>query len=296
MQVNSVEIEDSFAEAFDMWGSRLIITAFNERWAITAAQVVTGFATSIIGCGCEAGIGGLLSCDQTPDGRPGVLVLFFTMSKKDMAKHLLLRLGQCVMTSPTSACYNDLHAEVNVKVGGKLRYFGDGFQISKLVGERRLWRIPVMDGEFVIEESFGVKKAVGGGNFIILADSQPNALAAAEEAVEAIRVVPDVILPFPGGIVRSGSKIGSIYKGQRVSTNTAYCPTIRRQVDSALPAGVNSVMEIVIDGLDEGAVREATRVGIQAACRPGVLRIAAGNYGGELGQHHFHLHEIMDGA
>lgn len=296
MQINSVEIEDSFAEAFDMWGSRLIITAFNERWAITAARVVTGFATSIIGCGCEAGIGGLLSCDQTPDGRPGVLVLFFTMSKKDMAKHLLLRLGQCVMTSPTSACYNDLHAEVNVKVGGKLRYFGDGFQISKLVGERRLWRIPVMDGEFVIEESFGVKKAVGGGNFIILADSQPNALAAAEEAVEAIRVVPDVILPFPGGIVRSGSKIGSIYKGQRVSTNTAYCPTIRRQVDSALPAGVNSVMEIVIDGLDEGAVREATRVGIQAACRPGVLRIAAGNYGGELGQHHFHLHEIMDGA
>ncbi len=296
MQVNSVEIEDSFAEAFDMWGSRLIITAFNERWAITAAQVVTGFATSIIGCGCEAGIGGLLSCDQTPDGRPGVLVLFFTMSKKDMAKHLLLRLGQCVMTSPTSACYNDLHAEVNVKVGGKLRYFGDGFQISKLVGERRLWRIPVMDGEFVIEESFGVQKAVGGGNFIILADSQPNALAAAEEAVEAIRVVPDVILPFPGGIVRSGSKIGSIYKGQRVSTNTAYCPTIRRQVNSALPAGVNSVMEIVIDGLDEGAVREATRVGIQAACRPGVLRIAAGNYGGELGQHHFHLHEIMDGA
>lgn len=296
MQINSVEIEDSFAEAFDMWGSRLIITAFNERWAITAAQVVTGFATSIIGCGCEAGIGGLLSCDQTPDGRPGVLVLFFTMSKKDMAKHLLLRLGQCVMTSPTSACYNDLHAEVNVKVGGKLRYFGDGFQISKLVGERRLWRIPVMDGEFVIEESFGVKKAVGGGNFIILADSQPNALAAAEEAVEAIRVVPDVILPFPGGIVRSGSKIGSIYKGQRVSTNTAYCPTIRRQVDSALPAGVNSVMEIVIDGLDKGAVREATRVGIQAACRSGVLRIAAGNYGGELGQHHFHLHEIMDGA
>lgn len=296
MQINSVEIEDSFAEAFDMWGSRLIITAFNERWAITAARVVTGFATSIIGCGCEAGIGGLLSGDQTPDGRPGVLVLFFTMSKKDMAKHLLLRLGQCVMTSPTSACYNDLHAEVNVKVGGKLRYFGDGFQISKLVGERRLWRIPVMDGEFVIEESFGVKKAVGGGNFIILADSQPNALAAAEEAVEAIRVVPDVILPFPGGIVRSGSKIGSIYKGQRVSTNTAYCPTIRRQVDSALPAGVNSVMEIVIDGLDEGAVREATRVGIQAACRPGVLRIAAGNYGGELGQHHFHLHEIMDGA
>jgi formylmethanofuran--tetrahydromethanopterin N-formyltransferase len=218
------------------------------------------------------------------------------MSKGDMEKHLLLRLGQCVMTSPTSACYNDLRAEVNVKVGGKLRYFGDGFQSSKQLEGRRLWRVPVMDGEFVIEESFGVQKAVGGGNFLILADSQSSALAASEAAVDAIRDVPDVILPFPGGIVRSGSKIGSIYKGQGVSTNTAYCPTIRRQVDSALPEGVNAVMEIVIDGLDEEAVREATRVGIQAACRPGVLRISAGNYGGKLGQYHFHLKEIMGGA
>lgn len=293
MQLNSVDIEDSFAEAFKMWGSRLIITAINERWAMNAARAVTGFATSIIGCGCEAGIGGLLSSDETPDGRPGVLVLIFTMSKKDMAKHLLLRLGQCVMTSPTSACFNDLRAEVNVKVGGKLRYFGDGYQSSKLLKERRLWRIPVMDGEFVIEESFGAQKAVGGGNFLILADSQPGALAAAEAAVQAIQQVPDVILPFPGGVVRSGSKIGSKYKGQGVSSNTAYCPTIRRQVDSALPKGVNSVMEIVIDGLSEAAVREATRVGIRAACLPGVLRISAGNYGGKLGQHHFYLHQIL---
>ena len=296
MQINSVEIEDTFAEAFKMWASRLIITAINERWAMTAAQVVTGFATSIIGCGCEAGIGGLLSAEQTPDGRPGVVVLFFTMSKADMEKHLLLRLGQCVMTSPTSACYNDLAAESKVKVGGKLRYFGDGFQSSKLIEERRFWRVPVMDGEFVIEESFGVQEAVGGGNFLILGDSQPNALAAAEAAVEAIRVVPGAILPFPGGIVRSGSKVGSRYKGQFVLANTGYCPTIRRQVESALPEGVNAVMEIVIDGLDEEVVRQATRVGIQAACQSGVLRISAGNYGGKLGQYHFHLKEIMGGA
>lgn len=293
MQINNVEIEDTFAEAFKMWGSRLIITAINERWAMTAAQVVTGFATSIIGCGCEAGIGGLVSPEQTPDGRPGVLVLFFTMSKGDMEKYLLLRLGQCVMTTPTSACYNDLLSDAKVKVGGKLRYFGDGFQSSKLLEERRLWRVPVMDGEFVIEESFGLKEAVGGGNFIILGDNQTNALAAAEAAVEAIREVPGVILPFPGGIVRSGSKLGSRYKGQNVSINTAYCPTIRRQVDSALPEEVNAVMEIVIDGLDEEAVRLASRVGIQAACRSGVLRISAGNYGGKLGQFHFHLHEIL---
>jgi len=293
MQINNVEIEDTFAEAFKMWGSRLIITAINERWAMTAAQVVTGFATSIIGCGCEAGIGGLVSPEQTPDGRPGVLVLFFTMSKGDMEKYLLLRLGQCVMTTPTSACYNDLLSDAKVKVGGKLRYFGDGFQSSKLLEERRLWRVPVMDGEFVIEESFGLKEAVGGGNFIILGDNQTNALAAAEAAVEAIREVPGVILPFPGGIVRSGSKLGSRYKGQNVSINTAYCPTIRRQVDSALPEGVNAVMEIVIDGLDEEAVRLASRVGIQAACRSGVFRISAGNYGGKLGQFHFYLREML---
>jgi len=296
MQVNNVEIEDSFAEAFKMWGSRLIITAINERWAMTAAREMTGFATSIIGCGCEAGIGGILTCDQTPDGRPGVLVLIFTMSKKDMEKHLLLRLGQCVMTSPTSACYNDLDAEISVKIGGKLRYFGDGFQSSKFLENKRLWRVPVMDGEFVIEESFGMQKAVGGGNFLILADSQPSALAAAEAAVDAIGKVPDVILPFPGGVVRSGSKIGSRYKGQMVSTNTAFCPSIRRQVDSALPEGVNSVMEIVIDGLNENAVRMATQAGILAACRPGVLGISAGNYGGKLGQFHFYLHEILNEA
>jgi formylmethanofuran--tetrahydromethanopterin N-formyltransferase len=294
MEINSVKIEDTFAEAFKMWGSRLIITALSERWALIAAQVVTGFATSIIGCGCEAGIGGLLPPTKTPDGRPGILVLFFTMSKQDMEKHLLQRVGQCVMTSPTSACYNDLRSENNVKVGGKIRYFGDGFQISKLLEKRRIWRVPVMDGEFVIEESFGVKEAIGGGNFLILADGQQDALVAAEAAVDAIRKVPDVILPFPGGIVRSGSKLGSKYRGQHVATNTAYCPTIRNLVDSALPEGVNAVMEIVIDGLDEKVIQSAIKVGIEAACRPGVLGISAGNYGGKLGQYQFHLHNILN--
>lgn len=296
MRINNVVIEDTFAEAFEMWASRLIITAVNETWAMTAAQVATGFSTSIIACGCEAGIGGVLPRKQTPDGRPGVLVLFFTMSNKDMEKVLLNRIGQCIMTSPTSACYNGLQSDMKVKVGSKLRYFGDGFQGSKLLEGRRLWRVPVMDGEFVIEESFGMQKAIGGGNFLILAESQRTSLAAAEAAVNAMRAVAGIIMPFPGGIVRSGSKVGSRYKGQGVSTNTAYCPTIRRQVDSALPDGVNAVMEIVIDGLDEEAVREATRVGVLAACQTGVVRISAGNYGGKLGRYHFYLHDILGGS
>ncbi|MBU2602293.1 MAG: formylmethanofuran--tetrahydromethanopterin N-formyltransferase [Actinobacteria bacterium] len=294
MRINGVEIEDTFAEAFEMWGARLIITAHNERWALTAAQAATGFATSIIGCGCEAGTNDLPADERTPDGRPGVAALFFTTSRQNMEAQLLQRVGQGVMTSPTSACYNGLDAGDTIKVGGKLRFFGDGFQSSKLLDGRRLWRVPVMDGEFVVEENFGVSKAVGGGNFFIMAEDLEAALAAAEAAVTAMRAVPGVIMPFPGGIVRSGSKVSSRYKGQHVSSNTPYCPTIRPLVESALPDGVEAVLEIVIDGLEEEAVGEAMRVGVGASCLPGVVRITAGNYGGSLGRYQFHLRDLVD--
>ncbi len=293
MRINEVEIEDTFAEAFGMKVAKVIITAVNAKWAMTAAHLATGFGTSIIGCGCEAGIASVLLPDQTPDGRPGVLVLFFTTSRKEMEKQLLNRLGQCVMTSPTSACYNGIEGDEKITIGGKLRYFGDGFQSSKYINNRRLWRIPMMDGEFVVEESFSVCSAVGGGNFFILAENQKTALQAAEVAVEAMRDVPGIIMPFPGGIVRSGSKIGSKYKGQHVSVNTDYCPSIQRQVGSTLPKGVNSVLEIVIDGVDEESVLKSMQVGIRAACLPGVLQITAGNYGGKLGKYHFHLHKLL---
>jgi formylmethanofuran--tetrahydromethanopterin N-formyltransferase len=295
MRINGVEIEDTFAEAFKMWGARLIITAINPRWALTAAQATTGFATSVIACGCEAGIEGTLTADETPDGRPGVSVLIFTMGSKGLQDQLMRRVGQCVMTCPTTACFNGLEGEKTLKIGGTLRYFGDGFQISKLLKGRRFWRIPVMEGEFLVEESFGIKKAIGGGNFLILGESVEATLEAAEWAVEAMEQVQGVVMPFPGGVVRSGSKTSSKYKFLRASTNTAYCPTTRRQAESALPEGVNSVLEIVIDGLDEESIREATRVGVEAACRPGVVRISAGNYGGTLGQFQFHLQTIMEG-
>lgn len=292
MHINGVGIENTFAEAFKMRGARLIITAVNERWAMTAARVATGFATSVIACGCEAGIEGAIPVDETPDGRPGVSILLFTMGPKGMEDQLMRRVGQCVMTCPSTACFNGLEGEQWLKIGGTLRYFGDGFQASKLIAGKRFWRIPVMEGEFLVEEKFGVKKAVGGGNFLILGETAGSTLAAAEKAVEAMKKVRGVVLPFPGGIVRSGSKTTSQYKFLRASTNTAYCPTLRRQTESALPEGVNSVLEIVIDGLDEGTVREATRLGIEAACQPGVVRISAGNYGGTLGQYQIRLWEL----
>ncbi|MBA7610824.1 Formyltransferase/hydrolase complex subunit D [subsurface metagenome] len=298
MRLNGVEIEDTFAEAFKMRAGRLIITAVNEKWAVEAARRATGFATSVIGCGCEAGIEKTLSPGETPDGFPGVSILLFAIGKANIEEHLLLRVGQCIMTCPTTACFNGLESGEKLNIGGKIRFFGDGDQISKLLeGKddegRRLWRIPVMDGEFLIEESFSITSAIGGGNFLILGRDSEVTLEAAEKAVAAMEGMKGVVLPFPGGIVRSGSKTGSKYKFLSASTNTPLCPTLKHLKGSQLPEAVNSVLEIVIDGLTGEDIRETMRVGIQAACIHGIVRITAGNYGGTLGKFQFHLHEIM---
>jgi formylmethanofuran--tetrahydromethanopterin N-formyltransferase len=295
LRINDVPIEDTFAEAFPMTAARVLVTAETAAWAQTAGQVATGYAASVIGCDAEAGIEAALVPEQTPDGRPGVSLLFFGFGRDALQKAVINRVGQCILTCATTACYNGLPVvkEKAIRVGGNLRFFGDGFQFSKKLDQRRLWRLPVMDGEFVCEDFFGTTKGVAGGNFLILGRDQAVALAAAEQAVRAIRDVPGVILPFPGGIVRSGSKVGSRYKKLRASTNDAFCPTLRSQAKSALPSEVNAVYEIVIDGLDLAAVEQATRVGVRAACRPGVVQISAGNYGGNLGPFHLHLAQLL---
>jgi formylmethanofuran--tetrahydromethanopterin N-formyltransferase len=295
LTIDGTEIEDTFAEAFPMTAARLVVTAANERWAMAAARSATGYAASVIGCDAEAGIECKLAPEKSPDGRAGIQILMFAFSRDALQKAVINRVGQCVLTCPTTACYNGLTVdEQRIRVGGNLRFFGDGWQSSKLLEGRRYWRIPVMDGEFTCEDAFGTVKGVAGGNFLILAESQAIALTAAERATEAIAKVPGVILPFPGGVVRSGSKVGSKYKALRASTNDAYCPTLRGVVPSALPDGVNSVYELVIDGLDLQSVIDATRVGIRAACGPGVKRITAGNYGGKLGPHHIRLHDVLE--
>lgn len=294
VQIESTEIEDTFAEAFPMTACRVVITAATAGWAMTAGREVSGYACSVIGCDAEAAIERVLPPEETPDGRPGVSLLFFAFSRDALQKAIVNRVGQCVLTCPTTACYNGLPVtDRAIRVGGQLRFFGDGWQISKKIGDRRYWRVPVMDGEFVCEDQFGTIKGVAGGNFLILAETQTIALESAERAVAAIGQVPDVILPFPGGIVRSGSKVGSKYKTLRASTNDAYCPTLRGVVQSQLPPSVNAVYELVFDGLTSEAVAKATRVGVRAACGPGVVRISAGNYGGKLGPHHFRLHEVL---
>ncbi len=295
MNIRGVFIEDTFAEAFTMRAARLVITGASPRWAMAAALKLTGFATSVIGCKIEAGIERELPPDHTPDGRPGVSVLVMTMSKDDMPKRLIERVGQTVLTCPTTACFDGLpEAPDRVGVGSALRFFGDGFQASKVIAGERYWRVPVMEGEFLVQEKFGMMKAVGGGNFLILARNAEAALAAAEAAVDAMADLPGVFLPFPGGVVRSGSKVGARRsKTMIASTNDAFCPTLRAVTRTDLAEGVNSVLEIVINGLDAPAISRAMRVGIDAACRDGIISISAGNYAGKLGPHHFHLRKIM---
>ena len=292
-----VRIVDTFAEAFGMRAARVVITAQSPEWAGTAARSMTGFATSVIGCKVEAGIEAELAPEETPDGRPGISVLLFAFDAEGLTRQLIDRIGQTILTCPTTACFDGLpRAEERVIVGGALRHFGDRFQSSKFLDGRRFWRIPVMEGEFLVQEAFGIQKAIGGGNFLILGADQRSALAAAEAAVAAMRSVPGVILPFPGGIVRAGSKVGAKkYKNMIASTNDAYCPTLRGRdgVESQVPEGAHSVLEIVVDGLDRVAIANALRVGIDAACRPGVVEITAGNYGGKLGKHHFRLHALF---
>lgn len=296
MILDAVEIEDTFAEAFGMRATRLVVTADTARWARIAGETATGFATSVIGCGAEAGIERELGSEETPDGRPGIALLIFGMNREGLAKAVRDRVGQCVLTCPGTACYGGLDGGEPMPLGRVLRYFGDGHEAAKQIDGRRYWRIPVMDGEFLCEDTVSQQKAVGGGNFLILGRARSAVLAAAERAIAAMRTLPGVIMPFPGGVVRSGSKIGSRYKGLTASSNLAYCPSVQGVVETALAPEISSVLEIVIDGLTDTAVGQAMVAGIRAACAGGagdIMRISAGNYGGKLGAFQFHLRKLL---
>ena len=294
--LGATAVADTFAEAFPMRYARLVLTAASAGWAHEAARSATGFATSVIGCKCEAAIERPLDAERTPDGRPGVAVLLFAIDREGVGKRVLERVGQSVMTCPTTACFDGLEgAEKTVPLGASLRYFGDGFQASKVIAGKRFWRIPVMDGEFLVCESVGVGSGVGGGNLVIGAGSDAAALGAAQAAADAMRG-EGIALPFPGGIVRSGSKVGALTsKSMSASTNHQLAPTLRAMVtDTLVPDGVGALFEIVIDGVSEEAVREAMRRGLHAAAGAGATHITAANFGGKLGPFHFPLSELRD--
>lgn len=292
---NTLQVSDTFAEMFPLWVSRVLITAQNEKWAQTAASVATGMATSVI-ASAEASIERFLPAECTPDKRPGALIQIYNTTRFQLKHHLIERIGQCILTCPTTAVFNGLKGKRVLSIGRSLRYFGDGFQKKTLVADRKCWKIPVMEGNFIIEDGIGAMEATGGGNFMIFAKDQQVCLNAAEAAAEAIRSkVPDVILPFPGGICRAGSKAGSLKYKLKASTNHTYCPTLRAVVpDTVIPENVSCVYEIVINGLTLDAVKKAMKEGVQAASAfDGVVKISAGNYGGKIGPYKAYLKEAV---
>jgi formylmethanofuran--tetrahydromethanopterin N-formyltransferase len=310
MKIGATEILDTFAEAFGARYTRLIITAADDHWLNAALQSITGYGTSVLGCDAEAGVERRLSADESPDGRPAAEVLLFAFTGEAVGQAAQHRVGQCILTCPSTACFNGMpEAAEPFSLGKYLRYFGDGFesreprvksqeaadsgsQLSTL-DSRPCWYIPVMDGEFCVEATAGIAKGVAGGNFILFAKSQAAGLAAGRRAAAAIAQLPGVILPFPGGVCRSGSKVGSKYKALKASTADAYCPTLRDQVKTELVDGATCAYEIVIDGVDQPSVAKAMRVGIEAAIGDGIPAIGAGNYAGKLGKYLVRLHELF---
>ena len=295
---NVCEIVDTFAEMFPLWVGRVLITADSEKWALTAAEIATGFATSVIMSPAEAGIEGIVPADKTPDNRVGVLIQIYNRNRFELKTQMILRIGQCIMTCPTTSAFDAMpNAKRKLKVGRSIRLFGDGFQRKGLVGNRKVWKIPVMEGNFIVEDTFGAAEAVAGGNLLILAKDTSSGLKAAEEAAKAIKTkASDVILPFPGGICRSGSKAGSLKYKLRASTNHPFCPGLKTLIpDSQLTENVNCVYEIVINGLSVEAVKRAMSEGVKAAASvSGVVRISAGNYGGKLGPYKAFLREVLE--
>lgn len=294
MEFNGVILEDTYAEGFPVWVARVVITAVTKEWAYKAATEATGFATSTIGCPCEAGIERFMPPTETPDNRPGFSILI-CCGKKALKEQVLERVSECVLTAPITAVFNGKAGSEEI-IPIKLHFFGDGYESKVEVGGIQCWSIPIMGGDFIVEEEIGAVKGVAGGNFLIMGDSQMSALVAAEAAVDAIKGVPGTITPFPGGVVSSGSKVGSKkYKFMGASTNEKFCPTIREKVpDTEIPENVKAVYEIVIDGVDEASVKAAMKAGVQAACRvPGVVKITAGNYGGNLGPFKFFLKDCI---
>lgn len=295
---NVCKVDDTFAEMFPLWVGRILITAENKKWALIAANVATGFATSVIMAPAEAAIERFVPPEKTPDNRVGVLIQIYNRDRFELKNQLIQRIGQCIMTCPTTAAFNGLpETKRKLKVGRSLRYFGDGFEKKTMVGDRKCWKIPVMEGNFIVEDGFGAQQGVAGGNILILAKDQQTGLKAAELATDSINNnTTDTIMPFPGGICRSGSKAGSLNYKLKASTYHTYCPSLKTIVeDTNIPEEVNSVYEIVINGLTLDAVNNSMVHAIQAAASTtGVVKISAGNYGGKLGPYKAFLKDALD--
>jgi formylmethanofuran--tetrahydromethanopterin N-formyltransferase len=295
MEISGTGILDTFAEAFPVWISRVVITAATREWAYKAAVEATGFASSRIGCPCEAGIERSLDSEESPDGRPGVSILICA-DKKNIRANVAGRISQSVLPTPTASAYDGL-PDAGSRFYTRMHYFGDRYEERCMVGGRRCWKIPVMEGEYVGEERFGIVKGIAGGNFLVMGKDQQSALSGAVAAAEKITGLKGVITSFAGGIVASGSQVGckNYHFSLPASTNHLWCPGLKGRIPGSLvPDGVASVYEIVLNGIDETSIQNAMKTGIEAAAETGtVMYIGASNFDGKLGQYRLYLHDLF---
>lgn len=283
-------VTDAHAEAFDARYVRLIVTAADEHWLAAVVNALCGYGTSVIGCDAEVGVERSLAASDTPDGRVGVAVLAFGFRAETLGQAVANRVGQAVLTCPTAAVFDGApDAGDRAPLGDYLRYFGDGHQRQQDDG----WIIPIMEGEAVFPATVGIGRGVAGGNLLLCGRDQPEALAAARRAVEAVRGLPGVVAPFPGGVCRSGSKVGSRYKKLIASTNEAFCPTLKEQVATRLPDGAECVYELILNGINEASLRTAMREALKAALGDGLLAVTAADYGGKLGRVRISLRDLF---
>lgn len=279
-----------------MYFGRVLITAITRRWALASAQsAVSGGGGASLS---ESGIECEVTPTATPDRRPGYIILVGRRFRKELGPGLMDQIRNNVVPVPTTAAFNampqtmtDLFAEVK---DSPVQIFGDGYEDIVEMYDREMYRIPRMDGFFYIETKIGVRRGVGGGNFLIMGESQAATLLAAEAAMDAMKEVE--YLRAPTRPAASGSKVGGkTYVGVRATTNERYDPSITHRIaDTRVPEEVHCIYELVIDGLTLDSVRKAMNLGINAATTiPGVKKITAVNFGGALGKINIGLYDVL---
>ncbi len=284
---------DTIPEGFGRVMARVLVTAKDAAWAHRAAEAACGFATSLTMCPAECGIDVEVKGQDTPDGRPGVVFMVVQRTLPLLEEQLVARISQCVLTTPTAACFNALESDEVLPIGSEVQHFGDKLSTKEELTGRTLWHIPLMGGDFIIEDTFGVAR--GESYKLWIMGSEMGALTAATAAAGTASNVEGVFLPFPGGICAAGSKVGSVhYPSLKASTNHPYCPTVRDKVESRLPDGVEAVYELVITGLDRRRVEEAMSGAVEAAAANGAARISAGTFAKKMVARRPDLSDLLD--
>jgi len=298
-----VEIEDTYAEAFDGLYFRILVTADDEETLRRAAEDATATPSIVIGR-IEGGIERYVDESETPDGRLGAILQFWAALDKNkplnevvdkLYREFSYRIRQDILVKPFTAVF-DLCTDPIGKIDAmeRIGHCGDGYEWTERLYGREMIIIPIMVPDFKIERYLGYGRGVTGGNFWYMCETKKAVLEAGREALKAIGKIEGVITPFD--ICSAGSKAETKFPHIGPTTNHPYCPSLKDRLgeESKVPEGVNYIPEIVINGVTLKAVKEAMKAGIEAVSKvDGVVKVSAGNYGGKLGDYKIFLRELF---